>query len=72
MGDDVAEGPTPNLDKLKHPILKWIVFFFLFIFAVVIVVYVAAFVTGRPLPETSVLTGIMSSGVEFLRVLFGT
>ena len=72
MSDDVTEGNTPELDKLKHPILKGIVFFFLFIFTVVIVVYVAAFVTGRPLPETSVLTGIMSSGVEFLRILFGS
>lgn len=70
--DDVDEGPTPHWDKLRHPILKWIVFFFLFLFAVVITVYVAAFVLDKPLPETSVLTGIMSSGVEFLRILFGS
>lgn len=64
-----SASPTPNLDKLKHPILKSILWITVILFLSIFALYVYAVVTEKQLPATEVLTAISNGFIRILELL---
>ena len=70
VGDSAS--PTPHLDKLKHPIVKAILWITVILFLSIFVLYVYAVVTEKQLPATEVLTAVSNGFLEILKLVTGT